>query len=100
GANPLLCAPIAGKELVGPPAEQERVGALIGLVDEREGLVVEHPHGPSAEFESAPAILFRPATVSLHHSIDGDLRHRRQFHGFIPVSRGGLCLYDRTEARI
>src|SRR5215203_7293577 len=33
---------------VGPPAEQERVGALVGLVDERHGLVVAYPHGPSA----------------------------------------------------
>ena len=30
GASPLLCAPVAGKELVGPPAEQERVAPLEG----------------------------------------------------------------------
>jgi hypothetical protein len=63
-------------------AEQERVGALIGLVDERQSLVVEHPHCPSAALESAPAVLIRRAAVSLHHSIDGDLRHGGQSHGF------------------
>src|SRR6266571_3666546 len=83
GASPLLRAPVAGEELVGPPAEQERVGALVGLVDERHRLVVEHPHGPSAALESVPAVLIRRAAVSLHHSIDGDLRHGRQFHGFV-----------------
>ena len=41
------------------------------------------PHGPSAALESVPAVLIRRAAVSLHHSIDGDLRHGRQFHGFV-----------------
>ena len=30
-------APVAGEEIVGPPAEQERVGALVELVDECRG---------------------------------------------------------------
>ena len=45
-------APVAGEELVGPPAEQERVGALVDLVDERHGLAVEQRPGPSAALES------------------------------------------------
>src|SRR6266542_2467220 len=75
--------PSRGQDLVGPPAEQERVGALVGLVDERKGLVVEDPHGPSTALESLPAVLIRRAAVSLHHSIDGDLRHGRQLHVFV-----------------
>ena len=79
-------APVAGKELVGSPAEQERVGALVGLVDERQGLVVEHPHRPAAALESASAVLIRRGAVSLHDSVDCDLRHGREFHGssFLP----------------
>jgi hypothetical protein len=61
GASSLLRAPVAGEELLGPPAEQERVGALVGLVDESHGLVVAHPHGPSAALESVPAVLIRRA---------------------------------------
>ena len=80
-------APVPGEELVGPPAEQERVGALVRLVDERQGLVITRPHGPPAALESVPAVLIRSAAVSLHHSIDGDLRHGRQSHG-----RGSLLL--------
>jgi len=30
-AQPAPLRPVAGEELVGPPAEQERVGALVGL---------------------------------------------------------------------
>ena len=50
------CSPGAEEELVGPPAEQERVGALVGLVDQRLGLVVARPLGPSAALESVPAV--------------------------------------------
>src|ERR671930_2720257 len=91
-------APVAGEELVGPPPEQERVGGLVGLADKRQGVVVEHPHGPAAALESAPAVLLRRAAVSLHHAVDGDLRHGRQLHGFVP-SRVVVSRYDRTEAR-
>src|SRR5262249_38170200 len=62
------------------------VGALVHLVDESHGLAVEQRPGPSASLESAAAVLIRPA-VSLHHSIDGDLRDGRQFH-----DRGSLLL--------
>jgi predicted RNA-binding Zn ribbon-like protein len=62
---------LRGTNVMGPPAEQERVGALVDLVDERHGLVVEVPHGPSAALESAAAVLV-PRAVPLHHSIDGD----------------------------
>jgi hypothetical protein len=50
-------SPGAGKDLVGPPAEQEGVGALEDLVEERRGLVVEERYGPSATLESAPAAM-------------------------------------------
>jgi hypothetical protein len=80
--------PGAGEELVGPPAEQERVGALVGPGDQRPGLVVARPLGPSAALESVPAVLIRRAAVSLHHSVDGNLRHDRQFH-----DRGSLLLW-------
>src|SRR5438876_1731313 len=73
-------SPGAGEDLVGPPAKQERVGALVHLTEERVGLVDEKRRGPSAPLESAPAVLVRPAE-SLHHSIDGDVRDGRQFHG-------------------
>jgi hypothetical protein len=46
-------SPVAGKDLVGGPAEQEGVGALADLVDERRGLVVEERQSPSATLESA-----------------------------------------------
>src|SRR5439155_576070 len=52
-------SPGAGEDLVGPPAEQEGVGALEDLAEERRGLVVvlEERQGPSAALESAPARL-------------------------------------------
>jgi hypothetical protein len=79
-------APVAGEKIASPPAEQERAGALVQLVDERHGLAVEQRPGPSASLESAAAVLI-PRAVSLHHSIDGDLRGGRQFH-----DRGSLLL--------
>src|SRR5918992_3844437 len=84
GAHICDCSPGAGEDLVGPPPEQERVGALEDLVDERRGLVVlvEQRQGPSAARESATAVLIRPAE-SLHHAVDGDVRDGRQFHGFV-----------------
>src|SRR5207245_10130604 len=82
---PCTCAPFhrapgAGEDLVGPPPELERVGALVDLVERRRGLVVEQRRDPSAALESAAAVLVRPAE-SLHHSVDGDHRACRQFHG-------------------
>ena len=52
--------PSSRRKLVGPPAEQERVGALVHLVDERHGLVVEQRPGPSASLESAAAVSSGP----------------------------------------
>src|SRR5215217_356931 len=75
-------SPGAGKDLVGPAAEQERVGALEDLVEKRCGLVIEERESPSAALESAPAVLVRPAKA-LHHAIDGDVRDGRQFQGFV-----------------
>src|SRR6266536_2334690 len=97
--------PGAGEQLVGPSAEQERVGALVGLVDERVGLVVALPQGPSAALESVPAVLIRRAAVSLHHSIDGDLSHGRQLHDrgsftLAPPLVGGLTPATNTTAPI
>src|SRR5215207_8289293 len=54
------CSPVGGKDLVGPPAEQEGVGALVDLVQERRGLVVEARQSASAALESAAAVLIRP----------------------------------------
>src|SRR5215216_3456800 len=89
------CSPGAGKDLVGPPAEQERVGALVDLVQKRHGLVVERMGDPSAALESAPAVLVRPAE-SLHHAVDGDHRGGRELHargsllaGFVVVGSTG-----------
>src|SRR5262249_6389980 len=81
-------SPGAGEQLVGPPAEQERLGALVGLRDERPGPVVALPPRPSAALESARAVIRRTA-VSLHHSIDGDLSHGCQLHvrGSLPWRR-------------
>src|SRR5919108_3565486 len=83
---PRAGSPGAGEDLVGPPAEQERVGALEDLVHNRRGLVVEERYGPSAALESAPAVLIRRAEP-LHHSVDGDVRGGRQLHG-----RGSLLV--------
>jgi hypothetical protein len=60
---------------------------LEDLVEKHRGLAVEERQGPSAALESAPAVLVRPAE-SLHHSIDGDVRDGRQFHGRPPFSQG------------
>ena len=62
-------APIAGEEVVGAAAEQERVGALVGLVVPRHRVAVELRPGPSA--------------VVLYHSVDGDLLVGRQLHEFV-----------------
>ena len=97
GASPSLRAPVAGEELVGPPAEQERVGALVGLLDERHRLAVAHAHGPSAALESVPAVLIRRAAVSLHHSIDGDLRHGDQLHGRASLLAGSCRRVIRQD---
>src|SRR5438876_1863249 len=88
-------SPGAGEDLVGPPAEQERVGALEDPVEERIGLVDEQRRGPSAALESAPAVLVRPAD-SLHNSIDGNVRDGRQFHGFVlSLVVASLPFFDR-----
>src|SRR4029079_2143870 len=70
-------APGAGEALVGAPAEQERVGALVDVLHGRPGFIVEV--GPSAALEKAALVLFRPAGP-LHHPINGDLRGGRELH--------------------
>src|SRR5215472_16415014 len=82
-------SPGAGEDLVGPPAEQERVGTLVDLVDIHRALVVvgEQRQGPSAALEPAPAVLIRPAE-SLHHAVDRDVRYGRQFHDRDSLLRG------------
>jgi hypothetical protein len=54
-------SPGAGEDLVGPPAQQERIGALEGPADEDRGLIIEQRRGPSVALESAAAILVRRA---------------------------------------
>jgi hypothetical protein len=72
---------------VGPPAEQERVGAPVDLVHDYRGFIVEVR--PSAALESAALILLWPAGP-LHDSVNGDLRGGRQFHGRGSL-RAGSC---------
>src|SRR5438094_4458631 len=94
--------PEAGEDLVGPPAEQERVGALVDLVEICRSLIVvlEERQGPSAALEPAPAVLIRPAE-SLHHSVDGDVRDGRQFHGRRSLLAEFVVVrYGRTAAPI
>src|SRR5215218_5661807 len=79
-------SPGAGEDPVGPPAEQERIGSLIDLVQKRAALVVEQRRDPAAALESAPAVLLRPAQ-SLHHAVDGDHRDGRELH-----DRGSLLV--------
>src|SRR5215207_11073841 len=96
---PIHHAQVAGEELVGSPAEEERVGALVGLGDERSGLVVARPQGPSAALEPAPSVLIRCPAVPLHHAIDGDLRLGRQLHGRGPLLVVLITVrYDRITA--
>src|SRR5216683_1206895 len=76
---PFRSAPGAREDLVGLPAEQERVGALVELVERRRGLVVEQRGDPSAALKSAPAVLVC-TSESLHHSVDGYHRDGRQFY--------------------
>ena len=98
-AAPMHRAPVRGEEVVGPPAEQERVGALVGAGDERQGLVVARAPGPSAALEPVPAVLVRRAAVSLHHAINGDLRLGRQLHGRGFLRVGLITVrYDPTTA--
>ena len=74
-------SPVTREDVVGKPAEQKRVGALVDLVDVRHGLVVEQRPGPSTALESEPAVLHMQPAVALHHPVDGHLDGRRQFHG-------------------
>src|SRR5690242_13235984 len=80
------CAPFAkaraGEDLIGPPAEQERIGAPEHVAEVRERLVIEERRGPSAALESAAAILVRPAEP-LHHPVERDMRDGRQLHGLV-----------------
>jgi hypothetical protein len=62
--------PVAGKEIVGPPAEQERVGPLVQLLDERHGLAVEVPHGPSVALESGHVFHLRRAVSCITPSTE------------------------------
>jgi len=62
-------------------AVPRRVGALVDLVHDRPGFVVEV--GPSAALEYAALVLLRPAGP-LHHSVNGDLRGGRQLHVAVP----------------
>src|SRR3954451_22143183 len=54
-------APVAGEELVGAPAEQERVGALVDLLDERHAFVMKQPAAPSAPLHSGIKFPISPA---------------------------------------
>jgi hypothetical protein len=97
GAHLLDCSPGAGKELIGPPAEQERVGALVGLGDQRPGLVVTRPFGPSAPLESVPAVLIRRGAVSLVGGLSTLLRTPRPRSDTAHVRAGADELWDQVD---
>jgi len=87
-------SPVAGEDVVGLPAEQERVGAPEYLDQERLGLVVEERNRPSAALEAAAAIFVRTAK-SLHHPVEGDVRDGGQLHGPVPSA----CFHRRKLDR-
>src|SRR3712207_8625473 len=61
-------SPRAGEDLVGPPPEQEGVGALVDLAGQGRGLPIEVRHRPSAALEPACGVLLRPAQRSEEHT--------------------------------
>ena len=92
-------SPGAGKDLVGPPAEQEGVGALVDVAEESLGLVVEQRQSPSTALESAAAVLIR-AAESLHHSVHGDVGDGGQLHDRWSSRWFVVLRFDRTAAPI
>src|SRR6266511_2658850 len=65
-------SPGAGEDLVGPPAEQEGVGALVDLVDERTASLSNsggaHPprsNPPLRSSSGAPSPCITPSTVTI-----------------------------------
>jgi hypothetical protein len=64
--------------------------------------------GPSVALEFAAAVLVRRAgfapgsridpSMSLRHSVEGDIRNGRQFHGRSPIGARVVVRYDRTAA--
>src|SRR5262249_3152655 len=73
-------------------------------VAERVGRGAARGRAPPASLAPAAAVLIRPA-VSLHHSIDGNLRGGRQFHdrGSLLLGAplvGGLTPATNTSARL
>jgi hypothetical protein len=80
------------------------VGALESLTDERRGLVVEQWWSPPEAPESAAAVLLRRAgfapgpfidpSMSLRHSVDGDVGDGRQFHGRSFLHAGVVVRYE------
>lgn len=88
-------SPSVGEVLVGPPPQQERVGALEYLAHDHPSFVVEvHP---SAALEYDALALNRVRARPLHHSVNGDLRDGRQFHGLSFLSMGNTI--DRFESK-
>ena len=71
GDRALVVRPVRREDLVGPPAEQQLVGARLGHL--LHHLVVEVVDRPPAVRESAGRVLVR-AAGRLHHSVE---RHER-----------------------
>jgi len=90
-------SPGAGKDIVGAPAKQERVGALVDLVHGCAGFIIEV--GPSAALEYAALVFIRPAGA-LHNSVNRDLRGGRQFHGFGSPLAGLIVVKSDLAASI
>jgi hypothetical protein len=76
-------SPVAGEDLVRPPAKEERGRAAVDLVEIVPGFGVEKWYGPSAAVEAAAAILVRSAQP-LHHAVHRDVGRGRQPHVVSP----------------
>jgi NAD(P)-dependent dehydrogenase (short-subunit alcohol dehydrogenase family) len=95
GITIVVAAHPGGANTVGQSAEQERIGALVDLPEERLGLAAEQRQGPSAALESAPTAPVPPAE-SLHHAVDRDVGNGRQFHERGSFSFGAPFVDDRS----
>src|SRR5687768_6694418 len=78
-----LRSPVAGEDLVRPPAKKERGRAAVDPVEIVPGFGVEKWYGPSAAVEAAGAVLVRSAQP-LHYTVHRDVGCGRQPHVVSP----------------
>jgi hypothetical protein len=93
--------PGGGEDVVGAPAEEERVHLAEHLVDELAGRLVEVGDDPAAPVEAAAAILVRAAralvdAVHREEGGDGEL-HVRPFVGHVPAARTSRSLAAKAS---